>query len=133
METPSPTLNTLETGRLTLRSQRVSDAEVYRQLWTERDPRVPARRKIDAEGRPTVEDIAENIRRGTDHSEPRLLAVERKDAGDVIGYCGLIFRESVSAEDPELALELLQAVHNRGYATEAAQAMMTWAREAGYQ
>ena len=30
--------------------------------WTERDPRVPARRQIDADGRPSVADIAEQLR-----------------------------------------------------------------------
>lgn len=80
---PAPLLNTLETDHLTLRRQRVSDAGVYRQLWTERDVRVPPHRRIDLEGRPTE--------------------------------------------------ELLRAVHNCGYATEAGWAVVTWAGEAGYR
>ena len=39
-------LDTLETERLILRPRRVSEALIYHQLWTERDPRVPPRRRI---------------------------------------------------------------------------------------
>ena len=53
---------TLETDRLILRHPRVTEAAIYRQLWTERDQRVPPDRLIDFEGRPTVEDIAAQIR-----------------------------------------------------------------------
>lgn len=51
-------LDTLETDRLLLRRSTVGEAAIYRRLWTERDPRVPPHRRIDSEGRPTVEDIA---------------------------------------------------------------------------
>jgi [ribosomal protein S5]-alanine N-acetyltransferase len=130
---PVPMLNTLETDRLTLRHQRVSDAAVIRQLWTERDVRVPPHRRIDLQGRPTEEDIATQIREERDGSGSGLLAVERKDSADVIGYCGLVFSGNGSKEEPELAFELLRAAHNHGYATEAGRAVITWAGEAGYR
>jgi hypothetical protein len=44
----------LETGRLLLRPWRVAGAVVLHELWTERDPRVPPHRRIDADGHPTV-------------------------------------------------------------------------------
>jgi RimJ/RimL family protein N-acetyltransferase len=125
---PVPVVNTLETDRLTLRPQRVSDAAIYRQLWTERDVRVPPHRRVTLEGRPTEEDIATQIRKEQEASRPGLLAVERKGTADVIGYCGLVFNGNGSNDEPELAFELLRAVHNRGYATEA-----TWADGAGYR
>ncbi|MGM7665878.1 GNAT family N-acetyltransferase [Microbacterium sp. A93] len=128
-----PEVKTLETVRLTLRRQRAHDAAIYRQLWTERDERVPPHRRIDLEGHPTVEDIVTNIRQGQGSDWPRLLAVERKGTADVIGYCGLVFHGNGAPDEPELAFELLRAVHNRGYATEAAQAVITWASEAGYR
>ena len=78
----------LETDRLLLRPWRVSEAGIQRELWTERDPRVPPHRRIDADGRPTIADIEERIRSAAP-SSTALLAVERKDAEDVIGYCGL--------------------------------------------
>jgi [ribosomal protein S5]-alanine N-acetyltransferase len=126
-------LGTLETDRLVLRHSRVGDAAVYRQLWTERDLRVPEHRRITSEGRPTVEDIAAQIRAERGEPGPGLLAVERKGTADVIGYCGLIVHGNGSPDEPELAYELLRAAHGCGYATEAGRAVVTWADEAGYR
>jgi hypothetical protein len=67
----------LETGRLLLRPWRVAEAGVQRELWTERDPRVPPHRRIDAEGHPTVADLEESIRTNQ-ASSIGLLAVERR-------------------------------------------------------
>jgi ribosomal-protein-alanine N-acetyltransferase len=128
-----PVLNTLETDRLILRRPSVNEATIYRQLWTERDPRVPPHRQISPEGRPTVQDIAAQIRAEREESGPEILAVERKGTADVIGYCGLIFHGNGSPDEPELAYELLRAVHGRGYATEAGRAVVVWASEAGYR
>lgn len=128
-----PVLKALETDRLILRCRNVDEAGVYRRLWTERDPRVPAHRRIDAEGRPTVEDIATEIRRELEEPRPGVLAVERKSAGDVIGYCGLVFPGNGAPDEPELAYELLRRAHGSGYATEAGGAVVTWATEAGYE
>ena len=128
-----PVLDTLETKRLILRHRRVDEAAIYRQLWTERDPRVPPHRQIDPDGRPTVEDIAAQIRAEREEPGPGILAVERKDTADVIGYCGLIFHGNGPPDEPELAYELLRAAHGCGCATEAGRAVVTWASEAGYQ
>ena len=105
---------------------------MYRRLWTERDPRVPAHRRIDAAGRPTVEEIAAQLLAEQDEPGPQLLAVERKGSHDVIGYCGLTVHGSGSSDEPQLAYELLRGVHGAGYATEAGRAVVTWAGEAGY-
>jgi [ribosomal protein S5]-alanine N-acetyltransferase len=124
----------LETGRLLLRPWRVADAVVQHELWTERDPRVPPHRRIDADGHPTVADLEEAIR--TSASQPSsiaLLAVERKDARDVIGYCGLVDGGVGAAGEPELAFELLHRVWGQGYATEASLAVLDWARSSGYE
>lgn len=123
-------MEALETDRLILRCRNVEEAGVYRRLWTERDPRVPARRRIDAEGRPTVADVVAQIR---SEREPGLLAVQRKSEGDVIGYCGLVFNGNGAPDEPELAFELLRRAHGFGYATEAGGAVVTWASEAGYE
>ena len=53
------------------------------------DLRVPPHRRSNSEGRPTVEDIAAQIRAEREESGPGILAMERKDTADVIGYCGL--------------------------------------------
>lgn len=125
-------LDDLETERLILRRRRVDEAPIYRQLWIERDRRAPPHRQIDSHGRPTVEDIAAFIRAERESPRPGMLAVERKGTRDVIGICGLVFQEAGSPDEPELAYELLRAAHGRGYATEAGQAVVTWARAAGY-
>jgi RimJ/RimL family protein N-acetyltransferase len=121
----------LETDRLLLRPWRVAEAVVQRELWTERDPRVPPHRRIDADGLPTVAELEDWIR--TDQpTSIGLLAVERKAAGDVIGYCGLIDGRGPQGE-PELAFELLRRVWCQGYATEASSAVLAWARSSGYE
>jgi RimJ/RimL family protein N-acetyltransferase len=52
-----------------------------------------------------------------------LLPIRRRDEGDFIGYCGLIVGRS-TVEEPEIAYELLKRAHGRGYATEAAGAVL---------
>lgn len=44
----------LETPRLLLRPWRVEEAAVQREMWLERDPRVPPHRRIDADGNPSL-------------------------------------------------------------------------------
>ena len=122
----------LETGRLLLRPWRISEAVVLHELWTERDPRVPPHRRIDADGHPTVTDLEDWIRTNQP-SSIGLLAVERKVDRDVIGYCGLIDSGRGSDGEPELAFELLRRVWRQGYATEASLAVLDWARSSGYE
>ena len=76
-----PVLDTLEADRLILRNRRVDEAAIYRQLWTERDPRVPPHRRIDPEGGPTVEDIAAQIRAELEEAGPREARVPRNGPG----------------------------------------------------
>ena len=122
----------LETDRLLLRPWRVAEAPVKRELWTERDPRVPPHRRIDASGRPTLAELEESIR--TDQpSSIGLLAVERKAERDVIGCCGLVDSGRGAEGEPELAFELLRRVWSQGYATEASSAVLDWARTSGYE
>ncbi len=123
---PIRVLGTFETDRLVLRPRRVEEAATYRRLWTERDPRVPEHRRIDADGRPSVADVAAHL-----DDEPGLLAVHRRDTGELIGYCGLTHGGGPT-DEPELAFELLRAAHGCGYATEAARAVVERAREAGH-
>ena len=65
----------LTTDRLVLRPQREADAEVFRQLWTERDERVPSHRRLSADGRPTVAEIAEGIRQDRAPEQPSCSAI----------------------------------------------------------
>ncbi|CAB4734493.1 MAG: GNAT family N-acetyltransferase [Actinobacteria bacterium] len=122
----------LETQRLLLRPWRVAEAGIQRELWTERDPRVPPHRRINADGRPTLADFEEAI--GSNQPTTLgLLALERRVEGDVVGYCGLLESDPGGAAEPELAFELLQRVWGRGYATEASEAVLEWARTHGHE
>jgi RimJ/RimL family protein N-acetyltransferase len=122
----------LETSRLLLRPWRVAEAVVQRELWIERDPRVPPHRRIDADGHPTVAEIEDSIRTNQ-VSSTGLLAVERKASRDVIGYCGLVDSGRGAGGEPELAFELLRRVWRQGYATEASLSVLEWARSSGYE
>ncbi|GAA1147427.1 GNAT family N-acetyltransferase [Microbacterium natoriense] len=115
------------TERLTLRPWTVADAGFHRELWLERDPRVPPHRRIDADGHPTVEELAERIRRSPHEGPIGTLVVELRESGERLGYCGLIEGES----DPEIAYEFLRRHWGRGYATESAEAIVEGARAAG--
>lgn len=119
----------LETARLLLRPWRVEEASIQREMWLERDPRVPAHRRIDADGNPSVAAFEASIRT-RDPSSAGLLAVQRKVEGDVIGYCGLV--GGPGAREPELAFELLRRCWGQGYATEAGWAVLEWAKESGH-
>ncbi len=122
----------LETERLRLRWWQESEAHIQRQLWTERDPRVPAHRRIDADGRPTLADLTRWIRTAERAYGFGLPAVEVVTTGQVIGYCGLVVNAKVPEGEPELAYELLTASWGNGYATEAARAVVAWAHASGH-
>ncbi|OUE19179.1 Acetyltransferase (GNAT) family protein [Clavibacter michiganensis] len=131
--TASPLPVRLETARLRLRPLGPADAELVHRLWVERDPRHPPHRRVDGEGHPSLGEVRdrlvvqeeESLRTGIG-----LLAVERRDAPDAVGYCGLVVG-SASVEEPEMAFELLRDAHGQGIATEAARALVEAARETG--
>jgi len=100
----------LETDRLLLRPWRVAEAVVHRELWTERDSRVPPHRRIDAKGHPTIEEFEDSIRSDRPSGSIGLLAIERKSVRDVIGYCGLVDSGTGPEGEPEPAFELLRRV-----------------------
>ncbi|TCO45045.1 RimJ/RimL family protein N-acetyltransferase [Kribbella antiqua] len=120
----------LGTERLWLRRWVPADAEVYRGLWAERDPR--AMRRIGADGRPTVEEIRGWLTENPLTAAPGLglLPIVRRSEGDVIGYCGLTVGQA-TFEEPEIAYELARRVHGQGYATEAARAVVEAAAATG--
>ncbi|MFC7402323.1 GNAT family N-acetyltransferase [Citricoccus sp. GCM10030269] len=122
----------LETAGLSLRPWRISDAAIQRELWSGRDPRLPAARRISADGRPTVEELEERIRASEPPEQLGLLAVERQDSRDMIGYCGLVAGSAPEGE-LELAFELLRRTWGHGYATEASWAVIDWATRTGHR
>ena len=112
------------TDRLLLRRRVPSDAARERELWLERDPRVPPHRRIGRDGRPTVTDLEASISRCTPGPTLGLLAAVRRDSDAVIGYCGLLRNGHGQDGEPELAYEFLRASWGQGYAAEAARAVV---------
>jgi RimJ/RimL family protein N-acetyltransferase len=113
----------LTTERLHLRRWLASDAEHYRGLWSERD--YHAQRRLDSEGRPTVEEFRRRVIENPLGSEPGLglLPIKLRGTGEFVGYCGLIVG-SGTFDEPEIAYELARQHHGHGYATEAARAVV---------
>lgn len=112
----------LETARLRLRLWQEADAAWWRQLVGERagqlpDPDAARERIIGARAAALINGIG-------------MLAAQRKDTGDYIGYCGLLIGRSTLAE-PEIGYELFRRAHGRGYATEAATAVVAAAARTG--
>lgn len=120
----------LTTERLHLRRWRASDAEHQRNLWSERDHR--ALRRLDAEGRPTVEEFQQRLIHNPLVSEPGLglLLIEMRETGAFVGYCGLLVG-SGTFDEPEIAYELARQHHGHGYATEAARVVVEAAAHTG--
>lgn len=112
----------LETERLGLRPWAGSDADELCALASER-----------GNGAPAVERGREVIAAAlaaTAATGLALLPVRRRAEGDFIGYCGLTVGRS-TVEEPEIAYELLRRAHGRGYATEAARAVLGAAAATG--
>lgn len=115
---------TIETERLTLRLRDERDAAWYRELIAER-----------GEDMPTLEEATTRLARFRDLTIDLgigALAIGRRAEGDVIGYCALVVGRC-SLDEPEIAYELLRRFHGRGYATEAAQALVDAAAATGRQ
>ncbi|MGW8482649.1 GNAT family N-acetyltransferase [Microbacterium sp. NPDC055903] len=122
----------IRTERLALRAWTEADAGFHRELWSERDPRVPPHRRIDAAGRPTIEELAAWIRRSPDQGPIRTLVVERLGTAEPLGYCGLVTGGDEHPDEPEIAFEFLRRHQGNGYATESGSAIVELARDAGF-
>jgi len=112
----------LETERLILRPWALTDAEDLSALHAER-----------GDGTPAVDEMRELIARAlvlADEWGFATLPIRRRDAGDFIGYCGLIVGRS-TVDEPEIAFELRQRDHGNGYATESARAVLAAAAATG--
>jgi RimJ/RimL family protein N-acetyltransferase len=112
----------LSTQRLKLRPWAESDVDEYRALVAERGKGVPSVAEIRAR---IATQLAQTAKTGI-----ALLAICRRVEGDFIGYCGLIVGRS-SVDKPEIAYELFRRAHGRGYATEAAGAVVDAAIASG--
>ncbi|MBF4463248.1 GNAT family N-acetyltransferase [Rathayibacter sp. VKM Ac-2878] len=112
----------LRSERLRLRPSRIADAAFHRRLWEERDERVPAQRRITADGHPTVAEMQMWLRGYEQTPAPGLFVVEQLATAGPVGYCGLVENSVGHPEEPELAFEFLREFRGRGFATEASRA-----------
>ncbi len=105
----------LKTERLDLSMWEESDSAWLRRLKGERGVEMPT---LESTRSQIIEMRQKAIENGIS-----LLTIRRRDEGDFIGYCGLIIGRS-TLEEPEIAYELFRSVHRKGYATEAASAIL---------
>ncbi len=116
----------IETDRLILRRLTEADAGFVLELLND----AAFIQNIGDRGVRTVEDARAYIRAGPAASYAAhgfgLYAVERKEAPGPIGICGLLIRGGLDA--PDLGFAFLAPHRARGYATEAARAVLAEAR-----
>lgn len=120
-------MKVLETERLTLRYLEMSDAEFILGLLNE-----PSfHRYIGDKGVRTLDDAREYIRSGPRASYEEngfgLYCTEITADHTPIGICGLVKRPQL--DDPDVGFAFLPAFWSRGYATEAAAAVLRYGRE----
>lgn len=118
----------LTTERLTLGPWRARDLDAYAAMVAERDTRAAA---APRDGRPTRDQLRATIerQRAARATSGLCLYVIRVE-GEFAGYCGLLVGKATRAE-PEIGYELLRRFHGRGYATEAATAVVSAAAAIG--
>jgi RimJ/RimL family protein N-acetyltransferase len=112
----------IQTERLTLRLRDERDAVWYRELVEERGVEVVTLEEATAR-LANFRDLTMEIGIGA-------LAICRRAEHDTIGYCALVVGRA-SLDEPELAYELLASAHGKGYATEAARALVGAAAATG--
>jgi RimJ/RimL family protein N-acetyltransferase len=113
----------LMTARLRLTMFVLDDAPYMRAIWAAR-PGMPPLNQDQAAAR-LAERIAENEVTGI-----HCYGMRVRGSDEVFGYCGLVTGRT-GLDEPEIAYELIPRMHNFGYATEAAQAVISAARATG--
>jgi RimJ/RimL family protein N-acetyltransferase len=111
----SPLTQWIETERLVLRQEELSDDDWFAALLNERGG-----------GSFTVEDARKRIATTTDQLASvglGVLVLTLKPELTPIGYCAIVVGRG-TIDEPELAYELLAREHGKGYATEASKALM---------
>ncbi|MCG2583714.1 GNAT family N-acetyltransferase [Massilia sp. TS11] len=120
-------MNIIETARLRLRTINLDDAPFYHELVND-----PAWiRHIGDRNIHTLEAAREAIATGPMAAHTKLgfslYVCERKEDGAPLGLCGLIKRDTLP--DVDIGYAFLAAHRGHGYAREAAEAVLAYARD----
>ncbi|WP_306142360.1 GNAT family N-acetyltransferase [Roseibium sp. MMSF_3412] len=116
-----------ESSRLSFRPPKVEDASFYNTLMNEPDyHRFIADRGIrsDADAAAFIE--TKTLAHFAEH-KVGLWLVEQKETGAPIGACGLVVRDDLDV--PDLGYAFLEEARGKGYAREAAKAVLDFVRE----
>lgn len=118
-----------QTRRLTLRRLREDDAGFLLRLVNEEEFRT----HIGDKQLTTEEDARRFILEGAWTCQPKpgygQLFVGRRESGEALGVCGLLYREELDVTDVGFAF--LPEARGRGYAVEAARAVLEYGRGLG--
>jgi RimJ/RimL family protein N-acetyltransferase len=121
-------VNVLETERLNLRRLDAGDAAFILELLNEES----FLRNIGDKGVRTIEGAVQYILKGPVESYARhgfgLWLVELKDEGTPAGICGLVKRDTLP--DADIGYAFLARFRSRGYASESAAAVLSYASKA---
>ena len=121
-------MNVLETERLNLRRLDAGDAAFILELLNEES----FLRNIGDKGVRTIEGAVQYILKGPVESYARhgfgLWLVELKDEGTPAGICGLVKRDTLP--DADIGYAFLARFRSRGYASESAAAVLSYASKA---
>lgn len=117
-------MNMIKTPRLLLRPWRQEDAQQYYQI--NQDPKV-----IEyLLGPMTIEQVDKfiiDMNQRLDAFNYTLWAVEEKCSGELIGFCGLQDASQIENNEVEIGWRLGSQYWGKGYATEAAKAVLQYA------
>lgn len=117
----------IETERLRLRAVTIDDTELMLAVWN--DPAFM--RNVMDRGIRTLEQAEEALQEGALRLFTEFgygpYCISRKPDGTMIGICGLFKRENL--DDPDIGFAVLPDYCGNGYASEAAAAVVNYARD----
>jgi RimJ/RimL family protein N-acetyltransferase len=114
-------MNPIETPRLIIRPLRAEDAEPLARLWT--DPQVTAFMGGPRDYASLLANLTEDARVDPP-PQWDLWPVVEKSSGQVIGHCGLLDKEVDGRDEIELGYVFAVSAWGKGYASEAARALV---------
>jgi RimJ/RimL family protein N-acetyltransferase len=122
-------LQLIATKRLTIRPITTNDAKTFTKLFS--DPDVMEFSDDGPRDAEWVNDWVEEQMRRYEASGIGHMAVVESDSRAVLGYCGLAKEEIEGRQETEIGYRLLRDSWGKGYATEAARAILNYAHAKG--